>query len=780
VLIIVVVAGYFWLKGSVADYEGSVTLAGIDAPVEIVRDKNAIPHIYAQSERDGVFAMGYVHAQDRLWQMEMQRRIGAARLSEVFGARSVTIDRFLRTLGVYRVAERNFAGLSPDTQAVYEAYAAGVNAYLETRSGPLPPEFVLLGHEPEPWKPVDSLAWLKMMAWDLSGNFRSELLRARLAKRLDPAQLADLWPPYPGDAPPPVVGGSAAMEPIDIDLEALAAVLPEAPPPGLGSNNWALSGAHTESGKPLLANDPHLGLSIPSIWYLAHISTPSFDVIGATLPGLPLPLLGRTENFAWGFTNTAPDVQDLFIERVDPDDPTRYLTPDGAEPFETRTETILVSGAEPIELSVRETRHGPVISDLVETQEEFPEPGHVLAFAWTALQDQDLTAQALVHAARATDWDGFVNALRNMHAPQQNIVFADRFGNIGYIAPARVPIRASGDGRVPSPGWTGSHDWTGWIPFAGLPRAYNPPRGRIVTANNKVVGPDYPFFLTEDWSPPYRAARIEALLDATPKHDVGSFVAMQQDVVTLGAAHLLPRLLEVTAPNNERAGTALGLLAQWDHSMDRDRAEPLIYIAWLRSLMQTIFADELGPVFPDYWRIRIEVLRRTLTERTAWCDDVTTSEPESCADATAAALDTALSDLTKRYGTDMGDWRWGEAHFAWMKHRVLSEIPGIGSWFDVRLPSGGEKDTIKAGGFTIGDATHPFTQIHGAAYRAIYDLAAPERSVFIQSTGQSGNPLSPYYSDFAEPWRDGQYLPMMTERARVDDGALGTMRLNPQ
>lgn len=782
IAILVAAGACSWL--TLPSYDGEERVAGLEAPVEIVRDAHAIPHVYARSPRDAAFAMGFVHAQDRLWQMELQRRIGAARLSEVFGERGLKTDRFLRTLGVYRVAERNFAVLSPEVQAIYEAYAAGVNAYLEGRSGLLPPEFVLLGHEPEPWRPADSLVWLKMMAWDLGDNFRDELLRARLAGRLDEAQLRDLWAPYPGDAPAAAESGAptVALPGIDvagIDFEALAAALPEGPPAGLGSNNWALSGAHTESGKPLLANDPHLGLSIPSIWYLAHVRAGDFEIMGATLPGLPFPVLGRTGDFAWGFTNTGPDVQDLFIERIDPDDPARYLAPGGSLPFKTRTETIHVSGGDPVALPVRETRHGPVVSDLIEESDSFLEPNHVLAFAWTALDADDRTAGALVRAAGASDWDGFVAALRDMAVPQQNIVFADRFGNIGFVAPGRVPIRASGQGHMPAPGWTGSHDWVDRVPFAALPRAYNPAGGRIVTANNRVVEPDYPFFLTDDWTPPYRAGRIEALLDASPKHDVESFIAIQQDVTSLAAARLLPVLLEAAAPESAAGRQALDLLARWDHVMDRARAEPLIYVAWLRELMRALLADELGPVFEDYWKIRTEVLHRILTERTGWCDVVTTDAPEGCGAVAGAALDAALADLAARYGADMDDWRWGEAHVAWMKNRVLGEIPLIGSWFEVKLPSGGEKETVKAGGFDVSDPEHPFAQNHGAGYRAVYDLGDPARSVFIQSTGQSGNPFSPHYEDFSEAWRDGRYLPMLTERARIDEGAIGTLVLRP-
>ena len=763
---------------SLPSYGGAETVRGLDAPVEIVRDAHAIPHIYARSPEDGAFAMGYVHAQDRLWQLEMQRRTGQARLAEIVGEAAIGTDRFLRTLGLYRVAERNFERLDPDVRAVYEAYAAGVNAWLETRSGLLPPEFQLLGHEPEPWRPADSLVWLKLMAWDLGDNYWDELLRARLADRIDGAELQDLWAQHPDDPPPGPPAGAAAFHSAGIDFAALdQAAAPRAS--GLGSNAWVVTGEHTASGRPLLANDPHLGLEIPSVWYLAHISTPEFEIVGATLPGLPLPVLGRNRNLAWGFTNTGSDVQDLFIERIDPDDPARYLAPEGSLPFTVRTETIEVRGGDPVELTIRGTRHGPVISDVLDEDDEFLEAGHVLALSWTALDEDDLSAQAVVRATTAPDGEGFVEAFRDLAVPQQNVVFADRDGNIGYVAPGRVPIRASGQGHMPVPGWTGDHDWVDRIPYEALPRASNPASGRIVTANNRMVPHDYPHYLTDDWTAPYRARRIGALLDARPEHDVASFTAIQQDLVSLAAARLTPVLLGLAEPSNGTVREALAMLGGWDHGMQRDRAEPLIYTAWLRELMRVLFADELGPVFEDYWSIRTEVIHRALGERTQWCDDVTTGGAESCADAVSRALEISLEHLASDYGGEMGAWRWGEAHAVQMDSRILGEIPVIGSWFEVTMPTGGGRETVNASWFDVTDPDRPFAQSHGAGYRAVYDLGDPERSVFVISTGQSGNPLSPHYEDYATPWRDGRYLPMLTDRATVEENALATLVLTP-
>lgn len=778
-LLAVSLAGlYAWL--SVPSYSGTRTLGGLEAPVEIIRDAHAIPHIYAGTPWDGAFAMGYVHAQDRLWQMEMQRRVGAGRLAELAGEAGLETDRLMRTLGLYRIAGRNFERLSPSVRRIYKAYAAGVNAYLETRSGMLPLEFQLLRHEPEPWQPADSLVWLKLMAWTLGDNLAEELLRARLADHLDLAQLRDLWAQHPDDPPPGPYADPLADRPMDIDYAALAGALPTRPASDLGSNSWTLSGAHTRSGLPLLANDPHLQLDVPGLWYLAHISTQAFELAGATLPGLPLPLLGQARNFAWGFTNTAPDVQDLFIERVDPENPSRYLAPRGSLPFSVRTERIRVRGGETVEIAVRETRHGPVISDVLGQDTEFLETGHVLALSWTALHEDDRSGQALVLATTAEDIGGFIDGMQHLGAPQMNVVYADREGNIGFVAPGRLPVRARGQGHMPAPGWSGTHDWVGRVPFGELPQFRNPPSGRIISANHRISPPGYSHFITDNWAPPYRAKRIAELLEGGARHTVGSLSEIQQDLVSLGARRLLPVMLGLAGSQGGNTGAALDMLRSWNHGMDRDRAEPLVYMAWLRELTRALFADELGDVFEDYWDIRTDVIHRALTRRPAWCDDITSGIRETCSGQVTGALAAALDFLSDRYGHDMAGWRWGEAHAVHMTHRLLGRIPYIGPWFEIRLATGGEKETVNAGGFDVTDEDSPFNQNHGAGYRAVYDLANPERSIFITSTGQSGNPLSTHYRDYAEAWRDGHYLPMLTDHARIKQNALGTLLLTPE
>lgn len=762
------VVGYGALRTSLPTIDGEIAVAGLDAEIEILREANGVPHIYAASEADAYFGLGFVHAQDRLWQLEARRRLGAGRLSEILGRRFLDIDRFFRTLGIYRVAARGLKALDSNTRAAYAAYAKGVNAYLETRGGLLPPEFLILGAPPpEPWTPADSLVVLKLMAWDLSGNWRDELLRARLASRLSSEQIADLWPPYPGD-------GTVALPQLRFsgfeelgDLDELWRLTPPGPTPDMGSNNWVVAGDRSKTGLPLLANDPHLGLGAPGPFYLAHLVAPGFDVVGATLPGAPGVVLGRNQRIAWGFTNTYPDTQDLFIETLDPEDPTRYLAPDGWRAFEVRTETIAVKGEADVVIEPRTSRHGPVLSDLQMPNDQADAPSQVMALAWTALRDDDLTAQAGLALSRAGDWPEFVAALRDFHAPQQNMVYADRDGNIGFFAPGRVPLRRQGDGWLPAPGSSGAYDWDGFIPFSALPMVFNPPAGYMVTANNKIVPDGYPYFITRDWTPPYRARRITELIEGR-KHDRESFRAIQADQVSLMAREMLPYLLDAK-PESEAVLAAQSLLLDWDGEMARDRPEPLLFSAWYRELTHLVYGDELGPMLDAAWSQRPLFMRAVLEGRAGeWCDDVTTDQRESCAERATLALERAVAGLSMLYGERVSRWRWGDAHVAEHAHGIFQDWAPFSWWFDIGIGNGGDRYTVNAAGFRFSEAKRPFAQNHGPAMRAVYDLAALDKSLFITSTGQSGNPLSPHYSDFVERWRDHRPFIIPTERAAVE------------
>lgn len=781
-IVVAVGASFFYLRTSLPKVRGEVTVQGLAGTVEIVRDADAIPHIYAQSHEDAVFGLGFVHAQDRLWQMEFQRRVASGRLSEVIGDATLGTDRFIRTLGVRQAAESAVAALSPETRGLLQAYVAGANAFLDQRKGALPVEFLLLGFQPEPFEEIDVAGWAKMMAWDLGDNWTDELLRARLIAKLqpeDPGAMIDLLWPADDDEATVVVPAGSIQGLQDVDWQNLIALAGPPKPDGYGSNNWVLAGNVTASGLPLLANDPHLSLQAPSLWYFAHMVAPGVDVIGATLPGTPAVLLGRTDHHAWGFTNTATDVQDLFIERVDPSDPNRYLTPTGSAEFVIREEVIKVKDQPDQVLKVRETRHGPVISDVdsgARTAATGPlgGQGHVVAFSWTALLPGDRTLDAVIGMNTATSWDQFRRSLEQFVAPMQNIVYADVDGVIAYYAPARVPIRNSGIGAFPSPGWTGEGDWEGFVPFEDLPHLVQPDSGRIVTANQRVVPTDYPYYLTRDWTTPYRAERINTVLDAQGAATADGSVAVQMDELSLMAQEFLPVALAAPA-TTDGARSLQALMAGFDGQMSADAVAPLAFAAWYRQFAHSLYQDELGADASAFFGMRPTLVRNILTGTPDWCDDVTTTQVETCADMAGVALDAAWRELAGAFGNDSSKWSWGAAHNALHAHDVLGSTP-LASIANLKIPNGGDAYTPNAAGYGLKFGS--FEQTHGPGYRSVYDLETGG-GWFIHGTGQSGNLLSQRYSDYLQRWQDGTMIPMRMSRSEAEAGQVGTLTLVP-
>lgn len=807
-LAVAAIGAFLWYrKASQPNHEGTLTVAGLGAQVTVARDGRGVPYIDAASESDALFALGYVHAQDRLWQMAFNRRLAQGRLAEVVGPAGLDTDRFLCTLGIYRAAQSMAAALDAESRAFLQAYAAGVNAYLAHRSGPLPPEFLLTrSGAPEPWQPADTIAWALMMALDLSRSYRDELTRLRLAARLSKAEIEDFKPPYPGESRDALAdypqmyrvlglfgaGNSALSEQAErlARLELLPALVDGE---GFGSNNWVVSGARSASGKPLLANDPHLGLTAPSVWYFVRLRAPGLDVFGATLPGVPYVLLGRNRHVAWGFTNTGPDVQDLYIERINPDNPDEYQTPSGFARFETRTETIAVRGGEPVTLTVRGTRHGPVLSGVLPGLERTLDGArYVLALRWSALEPGDTTIAALRAMNRARNAAEFEAALAGFGLAMQNVVFADTDGNIGFVAAGRAPLRGADDdlkGIAPAPGWDARYDWRGWIPFAELPRVVNPDSGMIVTANQKITPPGYPHLLTTDWYLPYRAQRITQLLEATPRHDVASFRRIQADVVSLAAQDLLAALRALAPQPESAAGrVAWQRLSAWDGAMRADAAEPLIFHAWMRRLRARIFEDDLGPLAKDLvggaelMRPTLLVLRGEARARD-WCDDLsTTNRRETCVELAAAALDEAVAELAQASGRDVLGLRWGEAHRAVHEHRPFSSVAGLRDFFELSVPFPGDSFTVNVGRLELRagrDWRAPFVTRHAASLRAIYDLAPERTGEWIYATGQVGHPFAENYGDLLESWRAGKYEPIEWKRARPDPNPPRVLILRP-
>lgn len=735
------IAGWLYLRASLPQTSGVLALTGLQDAVRVTRDGTGVPTIHAANRHDLFMALGFVHAQDRLFQMDLQRRVGAGRLSEVFGAAALPTDRLMRTLGLYRHAAASRESVSPEFRDVLDAYAAGINAFIHG-GAVLPIEFTVLGYTPDDWQPADSMVIGKLLAWQLTGNYRLELQRARLAQTLTPPEVDSLYPDYPKEAP--ITLHALADATRGMPLEALLGVEPGDAAPRRASNNWVVDGAHSVTGKPLLANDPHLNFAAPLIWYLARLQAPDTDIAGGTTPGAPVVILGHNNRIAWGYTTTDADVEDLFIEQVDAADPTRYVTPDGTAAFVVRDEIIPVKGAAPETLRVRETRHGPVISDIVNNA-----PGvsaqRVLALQATFLNDDDRSVEAQWRVGLAQNWTDWQDAIRLFTAPAQNAVFADVDGNIGFTVPGRIPIRKAGDGRAPADGASGAFDWSGFIPFDALPRAFNPPAGHIASANNKIVPDDYPYFITRDWDAPFRIERIEAGLAATPKQSIDSSTELQADVVSLAAKRLLPLML-LAPSQNPRASAALTMLQAWDHRMDVDRPEPLIFASWVRSLNKQLFAKRLGDLYGRAWSPSLRVTLHVLQNEPSWCGTA------GCAEIISQSLDEALGDLTTRHDGDIKDWRWGDAHRATFDHPLFSRIPVLRTLFDRHPPAAGAADTVNAGAFgPLNDET-PFADLHGPGLRAIYDLSDLDNSTFQMGLGQSAHILSPHYDDLQGPW----------------------------
>lgn len=769
-----------WLRSMEPKHEGVINVAGLNAPVTIARDAHGIPHITGASEHDVFFAMGFTHAQDRLWQMDFIRRAVRGRLSEAFGSLALEADTLIRTIGLSHAADQAWNVLDAETRAALEAYAAGVNAYLEQHQGPWPPEFEILGLTPQPWQPTDSIAAVKMLAVGLSTNAFAEINRARLLQSLTPEQLGQLQPPA-------------------IDADALQLFRDSLQTAGLdelyeflpkdmrftASNNWVIDGTKSATGMPILANDPHLGMNAPTYWYLAHLAFPDNDVVGATFPGTPFVILGRNRQAAWGFTNTGADVQDIFVERLG-SDPNTYETPDGPRPFETRSETINVRFGDPVTIEVRATRHGPVLPDLgADGPLKFlRREGQVLALSWTALTPDDRSIGSAYHIKDVADWNSFREVMRNYVAPVQSIVFAARTGEIGLLMPGRIPLRNSAGifkGLLPAPGWTGTEDWMGFVPFDQNPQWVNPANGWFATANDQLVPDDWPYAITREWDAPFRGWRIAELLEARSLFGVEDMTAMQMDIYDRYAEAVLPKLLPLISakPEDEKA---LAALRAWNFAMEVGRAEPLLFAAFMRAFSKAIYADELGDDFNGAWSYRTAFMWPLIIGAPShihWCDDVSTAEAnESCADRATHAFAEAMASLRETYGDEFSEWRWGEAHNIVNNHWPFGFVPVLRDLYDIRVPFGG-------GGFTLARADHrfaasePYAGVHGSGYRAVYDLSSMDNSRYMIATGQSGIPHSPHYDDLAPIWADGGYVMIPSDPARYGPMITKTLVLHP-
>jgi penicillin amidase len=777
------IGAFLWIKielrKSLPEISGDFSLQGISQSIDIYRDEYGIPHIYAQNRDDLMFAVGFVSAQDRLWQMDLTRRAAAGRLAEIFGERVIAADLLARTIGFERIAKQQIEKLSPDSLAAIEAYSSGVNACIKHTST-LPLEFRLRGYEPEPWQPSDSMAISRVLAWQLSKNYKSELLMLRIETRLDPLRASELGSTYPSGGPF-IMSPEFKPEPIGIPyFDKGALILDEIVGTSGGSNCWVIGPSLTKNGAPILANDPHLsGTRMPSIWYFVHMVGGGFDVIGGVAPGLPMPLLGHNRRIGWGITNMNADVQDVFVERLNPDNPNQYEYDGTWLDMEARTERIHFRTEDGdqsyIEKIVKSTRKGPIITGIS------PGTAKAVSLSWTGFEPTP-DFEALVGINLAGNWEEFRATLGAFAVAPQNFIYADVDGNIGYCGAGKIPIRSSGNGITPQRGWTSATEWKGYVPFDEMPHVLNPAAGYIVTANNQVIPGKFRPFLSAYWAPPYRYQRIAELIEQSDRHDVESVANMQFDSKSLLAGSIIisltPALSDLEDP---RLIKAASYLKQWNFANTTESVAATIYHEFFARLAQNTFQKEMGrelsrAYLDDYylWLERFVVILQD--ENSHWFDSARTEEIETRDDVVIRSFEEAIASLDRKLGKDMSTWNWGRAHKLEFRHpfdqnSVGKRLFNLGPY---SFPGDGESVNRGTFGFN-----KPYDVTMAASIRHVMDFSQLNQTLGIHTTGQSGHVASEHYDDFVGKWLGGEYVTMKMDRDDIIDSLEGHVRLSP-
>ncbi len=830
ILIVLAVAlgliGVSTVRKSFPQTDGTISIPGLEHPVEVYRDAMGVPSVFAASEHDLLMAQGFLHAQDRFWQMDVSRHIGAGRLAEMFGDGQVDTDQFLRTLGWGRVAQQEWEAMDGETRTFLEDYAQGVNAYLAQRSGAgLSLEYAILGlisrgYQPEPWTPIDSITWGKVMAWDLGGNMDTEIALSVLGKELPADVVAALYPPYPADHPiitrpsggvtsPP--SNPAIPDSVLPDLASLGRRLARVQDvlgtglEGVGSNNWVIAGSRTTTGGPLLANDMHLGIQMPSIWYEIGLhcqpvsDTCRFDLVGFSFPGVPSIIVGHNASIAWGVTNGGPDVQDLYIEKLNPENPNQYEVNGQWVDMTIVQETLQVAGGDPVPLTVRYTRHGPIISDTYGPLKDTVEPTatpfrqrtsldlpaeYAIALRWTALEPGTLFRSVLA-IDLATDFESFQAALCDWTVPSQNFVYADLRGNIGYQYTGRLPLRPAGDdGRLPVPGWTDEYEWVGDIACDGMPGLYNPPAGFIATANHAVVGAEYPYPILNEWDYGYRGARIVEMIEAKPVLSVEDLQAIHGDDFHAMGPVFVPLLNALTEWPTPNQAVAADLLRGWDYQNRIDSAPAAVFNAFWRHLMLRLYSNMGVPeeYYPEQGRsfaIMETMVGDSGWDCAAWCDDPASIGTEDRQALLRLAFADAVAELESLLGTDPTHWTWGTLHTATFRNSTLGEsgIAPIETLFN-RGPyaAAGGSSIVNATGW---DFLEGYQVVSVPSERMIVNLANLPESLMVHTTGQSGHAYHPNYADMVDSWRLIEYRPMLWTREQAEASAVGHLTLLP-
>jgi penicillin G amidase len=746
----------YYIDRSLPVTSGTITLNGLSKDVKVIRDKDGVPHIHAQTEKDLYMAQGYVQAQDRMFQMDLSRRQASGRLSEVVGEKAVDRDKFFRTFGLRRAAEVSFTAYPDEAKQLLEWYADGVNAYMKEAKdeGRLPVEFTLLGYKPEKWTPIDSLTIGKYMAFDLGGHWQGQAFRYWALNNLPKEKAYDLFPSYPAGAP--TILSDIGEVQVDLKQSFASAVIP---PEFNGSNNWVVSGDKTESGKPLLADDPHLSLGTPSIWYQMHLESPEVNVSGVIFAGIPGIILGHNEQIAWGVTNTGPDVQDLYIEKRNEKDPNQFLYDGKWEKATIIDEPIKVKDNETIPYKVTITRHGPVISEFAHHNED----EQVMSMRWTAL-DPSLELSAIININKAKNWGEFEEALKDFHVPTQNFVFASEDGTIAYKANGKIPIRKKGDGLLPVPGWDPDYEWQGFIPFEELPKVINPKSGFVATANNKVVTDDYPYHISHHWAQPYRYMRISEYLKEKNKLNLSDMEKLQMDQKNLHAREFVPILtedLEKGSLSAEQAN-ALEILNSWNYLDDKDLAAPLIFHQWMNEISTGLFQKEVPKemmkLFEGRQSVVDELIRKAhVGEESQWFVD-----RGGYGSFLTSSLTRALSELEEAYGSSMEKWEWGMYHKVYFEHPLSGASPILKKFLNDKdpVPVGGSRVTVEAASYNEEGIVN-----HGASWRFVIDTSEMANGYHIVGPGQAGHYKSEWYQNQIDGWVNGDYHKTSLERS---------------
>lgn len=795
---------YYLAAQSLPDYSVTRKTPGIKAPVEIVRNNANIPHIFAQNDNDVFFGLGYAHAQDRLWQMMMMRRTVQGRLSEVFGRRTLEVDELMRRLDLYTISKAAVAVQDDRTKAVLKSYSSGVNAYLSRVNtealGRGAPEFFLFSNEVAPWQPADSIAILKLIGVQLSGQLEAEVLRARLTLALPADRLRDILPDMPGTGVAALPDYAALFDADPTEFAHLtpatkrAALWPAAKPPFAGASNaWAAAPKRSASGGTLLANDPHLAFTAPAIWYLARLELASGGVIGGTIPGMPLMMAGRSDAFGWGITSSYLDDQDLHVEQLNPENANEVRTPSGFKLLRHRGSIVKVKDEAPVTLDLKWTDNGPILPGHMFDLGPITPRGHEMSLNWTLLTPDDRSMSAGLKLMGAKTVMEGIAAMSDYVAPGITLTMADH-DSIAMKVIGAMPKRDARHqtrGRIPSPGWAAENLWQGVFSYSANPEFVQPSGGIVGNTNNKLVDRPFPNHMSYHWGDSQRIQRWTRLMQAREVHTRDSFIEAQLDPVSVTARNLLPLVgadLWFTgdaAPDGtpeRRRQQALKLLADWNGEMNEHMPEPLIYSAWMRALQTRLIRDELGPLsnaFTHVEPIFIERVFRDVGGAAIWCDVIQSAPKETCTDIARAALDDALLWLSENAGGAQESLRWGDYHEVTHAHPVLGDVPFLKWFVNIRQSTSGGDNTLRRG-LTAGTGKNPYRNVHGAGFRGVYDFADPDSSLFVISTGQSGHPLSRHYDDLGELWRRGEYTPMSLDPALARAASVGVTQLLPK